>query len=84
EFDSYPADNNILDNTEVIYHEMPGWKKPTTNARTYDDLPKEGPGLCRGLAAYDIVGSLVDLEAFDIIDTFVGLGNFIDLKTFVG
>jgi adenylosuccinate synthase len=20
---------------------MPGWQKPTTNARTYDDLPKE-------------------------------------------
>ncbi|KAM5375314.1 hypothetical protein ACJZ2D_006014 [Fusarium nematophilum] len=41
ELDSYPADHNILDNAEVVYHEMPGWKKPTTNARTYYDLPKQ-------------------------------------------
>ncbi|KAK1254818.1 hypothetical protein MKX08_008813 [Trichoderma sp. CBMAI-0020] len=41
ELDSYPADLNILSQAEVVYHEMPGWQKPTTNARTYDDLPKE-------------------------------------------
>ncbi|KAI1866520.1 hypothetical protein JX265_007821 [Neoarthrinium moseri] len=41
ELDSYPADHNILDNAEVVYHEMPGWNKPTTNARTYYDLPKQ-------------------------------------------
>ncbi|QYT04439.1 Adenylosuccinate synthetase [Trichoderma simmonsii] len=41
ELDYYPADHNILDNAEVVYHEMPGWNKPTTNARTYADLPKE-------------------------------------------
>ncbi|UKZ65082.1 uncharacterized protein TrAtP1_006284 [Trichoderma atroviride] len=41
ELDSYPADLNILNQAEVVYHEMPGWQKPTTNARTYDDLPKE-------------------------------------------
>ncbi|PNP46202.1 hypothetical protein TGAMA5MH_02237 [Trichoderma gamsii] len=41
ELDSYPADLNILNPAEVVCHEMPGWQKPTTNARTYDDLPKE-------------------------------------------
>ncbi|KAL6813256.1 Adenylosuccinate synthetase [Trichoderma sp. SZMC 28013] len=41
ELDYYPADHNILDNAEVVYHEMPGWNKPTTNARTYDELPKQ-------------------------------------------
>lgn len=41
ELASYPADLNILNRVEVVYHEMPGWKQPTTNARTYSDLPKE-------------------------------------------
>ncbi|RYP62991.1 hypothetical protein DL769_007096 [Monosporascus sp. CRB-8-3] len=41
EIPSYPADLNLLDRAEVIYHEMPGWNKPTTNAKTFYDLPKE-------------------------------------------
>ncbi|KAH8912485.1 Adenylosuccinate synthetase [Coniochaeta sp. PMI_546] len=40
ELDSYPADLDILNRAEVVYHEMPGWQTPTTNAKTYDDLPK--------------------------------------------
>ncbi|RKL40024.1 Adenylosuccinate synthetase [Fusarium proliferatum] len=40
ELDSYPADLDILNRAEVVYHEMPGWQKPTTNARTYYDLPR--------------------------------------------
>lgn len=40
ELDSYPADLDILDRAEVVYHEMPGWNKPTTNAKTFYDLPK--------------------------------------------
>lgn len=40
ELDSYPADLDILDRAEVVYHEMPGWQKPTTNVKTYIDLPK--------------------------------------------
>ena len=38
--DSYPADLKILEQAEVVYHEMPGWQTPTTNAKTYYDLPK--------------------------------------------
>ncbi|OAR00174.1 hypothetical protein LLEC1_07416 [Akanthomyces lecanii] len=41
ELDSYPADLDILERAEVIYHEMPGWQTPTTSAKTYDDLPKK-------------------------------------------
>ncbi|RYP26680.1 hypothetical protein DL768_011608 [Monosporascus sp. mg162] len=41
EIPSYPADLDLLDRAEVIYHEMPGWNKPTTNAKTFHDLPKE-------------------------------------------
>ncbi|RDA93119.1 hypothetical protein CP533_4085 [Ophiocordyceps camponoti-saundersi (nom. inval.)] len=41
EIPSYPADLDLLDRSEVIYHEMPGWNKSTTNAKTFDDLPKE-------------------------------------------
>ncbi|KAI1500838.1 Adenylosuccinate synthetase [Biscogniauxia marginata] len=40
ELDSYPADLDILNRAEVVHHKMPGWQKPTTNARTYYDLPK--------------------------------------------
>ncbi|KAI1180237.1 Adenylosuccinate synthetase [Nemania sp. FL0916] len=40
ELDSYPADLDILSRAEVVYHEMPGWQKPTTNARSYYELPK--------------------------------------------
>ncbi|KAF5615698.1 adenylosuccinate synthetase [Fusarium sp. NRRL 52700] len=40
ELDSYPADIDMLNRAEVVYHEMPGWQKPTTNAKTYYDLPR--------------------------------------------
>ncbi|KAH8651097.1 Adenylosuccinate synthetase [Xylariales sp. PMI_506] len=41
ELDYYPADLDILDRAEVVYHEMPGWQKPTTNAKSFYDLPKQ-------------------------------------------
>jgi adenylosuccinate synthase len=41
ELASYPADPDILDRAHVVYHEMPGWKTPTTNVKTFDDLPKQ-------------------------------------------
>ncbi|KAH6657455.1 P-loop containing nucleoside triphosphate hydrolase protein [Truncatella angustata] len=41
ELDSYPADLDILDRAEVVYHEMPGWQKPTTTAKSFYDLPKQ-------------------------------------------
>ncbi|KAM0561935.1 hypothetical protein ACHAPJ_003107 [Fusarium lateritium] len=44
ELGHYPADLDILDRAEVVYHEMPGWKKPTTNARIFYDLHKQARG----------------------------------------
>ncbi|KAL2213922.1 adenylosuccinate synthetase [Sarocladium strictum] len=41
ELESYPADLEILERAEVVYHEMPGWQTPTTGAKTYYDLPKK-------------------------------------------
>lgn len=41
ELSHYPADLDLLARAEVVYPEMPGWKKPTTNARTFYDLPKQ-------------------------------------------
>jgi adenylosuccinate synthase len=41
ELESYPADLEILERAEVVYHEMPGWQTPTTNAKSYYDLPKK-------------------------------------------
>ncbi|KAI1146011.1 P-loop containing nucleoside triphosphate hydrolase protein [Nemania diffusa] len=41
ELTSYPTDPDVLDRAHVVYHEMPGWKTPTTNVKTFDDLPKQ-------------------------------------------
>jgi adenylosuccinate synthase len=41
ELDHYPADLDLLERAEVVYHEMPGWQKPTTGAKTFYDLPKQ-------------------------------------------
>lgn len=41
EIPSFPADLSVLERAEVVYHEMEGWNKPTTHAKTYYDLPKQ-------------------------------------------
>jgi adenylosuccinate synthase len=41
ELASYPANLDTLDEAEVVYHEMPGWQTPTTNIKTFDELPKQ-------------------------------------------
>ncbi|KAM0358260.1 hypothetical protein ACHAP4_005263 [Fusarium culmorum] len=41
ELDHYPADLDLLERAEVVYHEMPGWQKPTNGAKTFYDLPKQ-------------------------------------------
>ncbi|UPK94616.1 hypothetical protein LCI18_005551 [Fusarium solani-melongenae] len=38
---SFPADLKQLENVKVVYHEMDGWMKPTTDAKSYYDLPKQ-------------------------------------------
>lgn len=39
--DGFPANVNVLAEVEVEYHTMKGWKKPTTGAKSYYDLPSQ-------------------------------------------
>ncbi|KAF5624993.1 adenylosuccinate synthetase [Fusarium sp. NRRL 52700] len=41
EIESYPADLDVLDQCEVVYKDFPGWQTPTTNAKSFEELPKE-------------------------------------------
>ena len=36
---TFPANLDTLDNVEVTYMTMPGWKSPTTKLTKWDDLP---------------------------------------------
>lgn len=38
--ESFPADLQTLEKAEVVYETLPGWKKPTTGAKTFYDLPR--------------------------------------------
>ncbi len=40
ELPSFPADLDLLSKVKIVYHEMPGWNKPITVAKTFYDLPK--------------------------------------------
>ncbi|KAF4469431.1 adenylosuccinate synthetase [Fusarium albosuccineum] len=35
EIPSFPPDLKVFERAEVVYHEMSGWNKSTTNAKTY-------------------------------------------------
>ncbi|KAK7542124.1 adenylosuccinate synthetase-like protein [Phyllosticta citribraziliensis] len=39
ELESFPANLDVLDKVDVKYQEFPGWKTPTTGAKTWNDLP---------------------------------------------
>ena len=36
----YPASLDVLENVEPVYEELPGWKTPISNCRSYDELPE--------------------------------------------
>jgi adenylosuccinate synthase len=36
---TFPSSANTLERCQPVYEEMPGWQKPTSNARTYKELP---------------------------------------------
>ncbi len=40
EVDQFPDDLTVLERVEPIYETLPGWKAPTSHARTLDDLPR--------------------------------------------
>ncbi len=37
--ESLPARESVLERVKPIYEELPGWQTPTTEVRTWDDLP---------------------------------------------
>ena len=37
--DSFPTDLQLLERAEIVYKNLPGWKKPSTGAKAYYDLP---------------------------------------------
>jgi adenylosuccinate synthase len=37
--EGFPASPEILSQVEVTYEVLPGWKKPTTGAKSFYDLP---------------------------------------------
>lgn len=41
ELDTFPASLEFLEKVEVIYKSFKGWNKPTTNAKTFEELPQE-------------------------------------------
>ncbi|MEO8539265.1 MAG: adenylosuccinate synthase [bacterium] len=44
---TFPSRESTLDRITPIYEEMPGWEKPTTEVRTFDDLPPEAQSFIR-------------------------------------
>jgi adenylosuccinate synthase len=40
-YDYVPSDVNILARVEPIYAEFEGWKTPTTNAKSWKELPRK-------------------------------------------
>jgi adenylosuccinate synthase len=39
--DTFPSRESVLDRIKPIYEELPGWQQPTTEVRTFDDLPPQ-------------------------------------------
>jgi adenylosuccinate synthase len=39
--DTFPSRESVLERINPIYEELPGWRTPTTEVRTFDDLPPE-------------------------------------------
>ena len=55
----FPADNAILQDIELVYETMPGWKRPVKECSSYEDLPEQARNyLCR---IRDIVGVPIGL-----------------------
>jgi len=48
ELESFPADLDVLAKATVRYITLPGWQKPITEVRTFEDLPEN----CRGYVLF--------------------------------
>ena len=41
---TFPSEMRILENCEPVYESFPGWQKPTSGIRSYQDLPANAKG----------------------------------------
>jgi adenylosuccinate synthase len=48
--EEFPADQRVLEKCRPIYEEMEGWKRPTTQARRFADLPLQARGYVERIA----------------------------------
>jgi adenylosuccinate synthase len=45
--ETLPARESVLDRVKPIYEELPGWQTPTTDVRSFDDLPPQAQAFIR-------------------------------------
>jgi adenylosuccinate synthase len=45
--DTLPARESVLERVKPLYEELPGWNKPTTDVRNFDDLPPQAQAFIR-------------------------------------
>lgn len=57
--DYFPAGIKALENCEAVYEEMPGWQKPTSNARKFKELPINAQKYIQRLE--ELVGAPADI-----------------------
>ncbi len=41
QLEGFPANPEMLSQVEVSYDTLPGWKQPTTGAKTFEELPEQ-------------------------------------------
>lgn len=48
-FDQFPSDLDVMQKAKPVYRSFPGWKKTTSQIRSYDDLPLEAKEYTKAL-----------------------------------
>src|SRR5262249_62098817 len=56
---SFPGSARVLARCTPVYEEHPGWQRPTSAVRSWDDLPREAQSFVRRIEA--LIGAPVDL-----------------------
>jgi adenylosuccinate synthase len=44
---SFPSNLQVMENVEVVYETLPGWKEDISKARKWDDLPENAQKYCQ-------------------------------------
>lgn len=45
--ETFPAQESVLERVNPVYEELPGWEAPTTDVRSFDDLPPQAQAFIR-------------------------------------